>query len=108
MCISWDYKICDKVLLLKGGILYKPASWYDGKIWDQYGTKLEQLNVRELNLVLIMPKPDELFIFSSSPAKVLCLHITSCLMGVPTFSASNPTSPFVGVSDIDQGSGYLC
>jgi hypothetical protein len=80
----------------------------NGKIWNQHGTKSEQLNIRELNLVLVMPKPDELAILSSSPAKVLCLHITSYLMRVSFFPASNPTSPFVGVSDIDQGSRYLC
>jgi hypothetical protein len=32
-CVDWDYKVGDKVLLKKEGILHKAQSRYDGNPW---------------------------------------------------------------------------
>jgi len=56
-CLDWDYKVGDKVLLRKDGILRKSDSRYESDPWTitsvhtngtisvQYGTKSEQLNI---------------------------------------------------------------
>ena len=60
-CRDWDYKVGDKVLLRKDGILRKSESWYECDPWTitsvhtngtirvQCGTKSEQLNIRRVN-----------------------------------------------------------
>ena len=57
---DWDYKVGDKVLLRKDGILRKSESWYECDPWTiitvhtngtirvQRGTKSEQLNFRRV------------------------------------------------------------
>ena len=57
---DWDYKVGDKVLLRKDGILCKSESWYESDPWTitsvhtngtirvQRGTKSERLNIRRV------------------------------------------------------------
>ena len=57
---DWDYKVGDKVLLRKDGILCKSESWYECDPWTittvhtngtirvQCGTKSERLNIRRV------------------------------------------------------------
>ena len=57
---DWDYKVGDKVLLRKDGILRKSESWYECDPWTittvhtngtirvQCGTKSERLNIRRV------------------------------------------------------------
>ena len=57
---DWDYKVGDKVLLRKDGILRKSESWYECDPWTittvhtngtirvQHGTKSERLNIRRV------------------------------------------------------------
>ena len=58
--VDWDYKVGDKVLMRKDGILCKTESRYDGYPWTitsvhtngtirvQRGTKSEHLNIRRV------------------------------------------------------------
>jgi hypothetical protein len=59
---DWDYKVGDKVLLRKDGILRKSESWYESNPWTitsvhtnvtirvQRGTKSGRLNIRRVAL----------------------------------------------------------
>jgi hypothetical protein len=58
-CKDWDYKVGDKVLLLKDGILRKGESCYEHDPWTtsvhtngtirvQCGSKSERLNIRRV------------------------------------------------------------
>ena len=66
--VDWDYKVGDKVLVRKDGILHKTESKYDGDPWTitsvhtngttwvQCGTKSECLNIEDLCHTLVKCK----------------------------------------------------
>ena len=68
-CVDYDYKVGDKILIRKDGILHKAESIWKNKPWTittvhmngtiriQCGTKLERINIRR-----VTPFSEELLI----------------------------------------------